>query len=202
MMEVASVTTPKGLADWIVTYDDAFPADLCTQLRALVDLQPDAVFAENWRRCQGFTRIDSRPILYDDLCTRLRTCFVAYKESMACAPLHHIGVIEAPNVFRYKTVDPAGANLFSCHTDAWSMETASRQVSIIVYLNDVDAGGETRFPKLDMTVKAKAGRVLLFPSSALFEHEGRAPLSHDKYILVTWLHLRGQGHHYRCHPFC
>lgn len=39
-----------------------------------------------------------------------------------------------------------------------------RILTVFLYLNDVEAGGGTNFPKLDVTVMPKRGRVLLWPS--------------------------------------
>ena len=39
-----------------------------------------------------------------------------------------------------------------------------RILTVYLYLNDVEAGGGTRFPGLDITVMPKRGRVLVWPS--------------------------------------
>lgn len=39
-----------------------------------------------------------------------------------------------------------------------------RILTAFLYLNDVEEGGETHFPDLDLTVAPKQGRVLLWPS--------------------------------------
>jgi prolyl 4-hydroxylase len=79
------------------------------------------------------------------------------------------------------------------------METASRQVSVIVYLNDVTEGGETSFDA-GTAVEPRAGRVLVFPSSFCFQHRGNPPVSNSKYVLVAWLHFDGTGHAYTTLP--
>ncbi len=58
------------------------------------------------------------------------------------------------------------------HFDAYDLSTArgqrccarggQRLVTLLGYLCDVEAGGSTSFPKLDVTVEAKQGRVLIF----------------------------------------
>ena len=53
--------------------------------------------------------------------------------------------------------------------------------TLLVYLNDVDDGGRTRFNKLDITVAPRKGGRLFFPADASgqfderLEHEGEAP---------------------------
>jgi hypothetical protein len=51
----------------------------------------------------------------------------------------------------------------------------------------VEAGGETRFPQLDLKVEARAGRLLMFPPYWMYQHEGLPPQSGDKYIISTYL---------------
>ena len=43
------------------------------------------------------------------------------------------------------------------------------------------------FPRLDLAVPARAGRLLVFPPYWMYQHAGRPPLSGDKYILSTYL---------------
>lgn len=61
-----------------------------------------------------------------------------------------------------------------------------RSISIILYLNDVEEGGETYFDQFDTSIKPMAGRLVIFPSTFPYSHEARTPKSGNKYILVTW----------------
>jgi hypothetical protein len=81
---------------------------------------------------------------------------------------------------------PAGEERFQVHFDSVH-QFAGRYLVILWYLNDVTAGGETRFPQLDVAVEARAGRLLMFPPNWQYQHEGVAPRSGDKYILSTYL---------------
>ena len=75
---------------------------------------------------------------------------------------------------------------FQLHFDAVN-QYAKRYLVLLWYLNDVERGGETRFPQLDLAVPARAGRLLMFPPYWMYQHEGVAPRSGDKYILSTYL---------------
>jgi hypothetical protein len=61
-----------------------------------------------------------------------------------------------------------------------------RIFSAVLYLNDVENGGETYFNSFDVSVSPKAGRLVMFPANFVYKHEARTPKSNDKFALVTW----------------
>lgn len=63
----------------------------------------------------------------------------------------------------------------------------NRQLAALFYLNDVEQGGETDFPYLDVRVKPRKGRLCLFPPFWTHKHAGLPPISNTKYIISTWL---------------
>lgn len=75
---------------------------------------------------------------------------------------------------------------FQLHFDSIN-HVANRYLVLLWYLNDVEQGGETRFPQLDVSIPARAGRLLMFPPYWMYQHEGMPPTSGDKYILSTYL---------------
>ena len=75
---------------------------------------------------------------------------------------------------------------FQLHFDSVN-HVANRYLVLLWYSNDVEQGGETCFPQLGVTIPARAGRLLMFPPYWMYQHEGRPPLSGDKYILSTYL---------------
>ncbi|MBL8269679.1 2OG-Fe(II) oxygenase [Steroidobacter sp.] len=85
-----------------------------------------------------------------------------------------------------KRYRPGHREQFQLHWDSIN-HVANRYLVLLWYLNDVELGGETRFPQLDVTVSARAGRLLMFPPYWMYQHEGLPPLTGDKYILSTYL---------------
>ena len=75
----------------------------------------------------------------------------------------------------------------SCRSFDSINEVCNRYLVLLWYLNDVEVGGETRFPQLDVKVQARAGRLLMFPPYWMYQHEGLPPQSGDKYIISTYL---------------
>ena len=85
-----------------------------------------------------------------------------------------------------KRYRPGQQEQFQLHFDAIN-HVANRYLVLLWYLNDVEQGGETRFPQLDVSIPARAGRLLMFPPYWMYQHEGLPPVSGDKYIISTYL---------------
>jgi prolyl 4-hydroxylase len=79
-----------------------------------------------------------------------------------------------------------------------SIERSGQRIgTLIMYLNDVEAGGETTFPEVGMTVVPRKGHAVYFeygnrlgqcdPASA---HAGAPLLSGEKWIATKWLRAR------------
>lgn len=85
-----------------------------------------------------------------------------------------------------KRYRPAEQEQFQLHFDSIYAKS-NRYLVLLWYLNDVAEGGETRFPQLELAIRPAAGRLLMFPPYWMYQHEGVAPASGDKYILSTYL---------------
>jgi hypothetical protein len=62
-----------------------------------------------------------------------------------------------------------------------------RVVSALLYLNEVEEGGETEFVNFDIKVKPKPGRLVIFPSNYAYRHAARLPKKGTKYVAVFWM---------------
>ena len=74
-----------------------------------------------------------------------------------------------------------------------------RMLTVYFYLNDVPAGGGTRFPDLNLTVTPKQGRVVMWPSvldgnvtvqDLRTDHEALPVEQGVKYGMNSWIHIR------------
>lgn len=61
-----------------------------------------------------------------------------------------------------------------------------RVISALLYLNDVESGGETEFVHFNIKVKPKAGRLVIFPSNYAYAHIAHPPKKGYKYVTVYW----------------
>lgn len=80
-----------------------------------------------------------------------------------------------------------GEGYYHWHNDfVLTLENGLRLFTFILYLNDVEAGGETEF--IDGTIiTPKTGKILIFPTSWYLVHRGKMPKTSVKYIITGWL---------------
>jgi hypothetical protein len=83
-----------------------------------------------------------------------------------------------------KTVVGGGYHIW--HSEH-SRNDSRRLLAYIVYLNDVEEGGETEFLYQHKRVKPKQGTVVIFPAGFTHTHRGNPPLSNTKYIMTGWV---------------
>lgn len=84
-----------------------------------------------------------------------------------------------------KTNPGEGYHLWHCEHCA--IPYGRRVAQAILYLNDIEEGGETEFLYYHKRVTPKAGTLIYFPSSFTHTHRGNPPLKGSKYIMNTWM---------------
>jgi|CXWL01.1.fsa_nt_gi hypothetical protein len=112
----------------------------------------------------------------------------AYMADVPCFRVTFINGLTHPDTgYQLQRYLPNGRDGFDWHADAVPHHT--RILAAIVYLNDVEKGGETEFDYhgKSVVVKPEAGAVLWFPCSFEYVHRGRTPESGPKYIATTFL---------------
>ena len=87
-------------------------------------------------------------------------------------------------------MSPKNKGKFDWHSDSSfgkAEHICNRHFAIIVYLNDVNSGGETEFMYQKTSIKPEVGKVIVFPSYPQWLHRGVIPKSNDKYIITTFM---------------
>ena len=84
-----------------------------------------------------------------------------------------------------KTKIGQGYHVF--HVESQGNMTKNRIAVFMLYLNDVEDGGETEFLYQKTRFKPKKDRLIMWPSSYPYLHRGNPPLSNDKYIITGWI---------------
>lgn len=72
------------------------------------------------------------------------------------------------------------------HYESCNRELCNRLITWMVYLNDVEEGGETEFLYQGMRVKPKQGTLVIWPAAFTHTHRGNPPLSNEKYVVTGW----------------
>ena len=84
-----------------------------------------------------------------------------------------------------KTTRGGGYHIWHC--ESLSKVSRDRALAWMVYLNDVEEGGETEFLYQKTRFKPSAGDILVWPTQFTHMHRGNPPISNDKYILTGWV---------------
>lgn len=178
---------------FIRIFDNAAPDDLCNRmLEAHMDMERNnqtqlgrahnGGVSLNYRSHVKTKFLDSSPIL-EEMREVIARCRDTYIEEHGLR--YEEGIVFEEELFSIKRY-PVGCGLFDEHADI-APPTKKREISILVYLNTVDKGGDTHFIYQNQRVAPVRGRVVVFPSSWMFFHEGMKPVTNDK-ILVTAFH--------------
>lgn len=83
-----------------------------------------------------------------------------------------------------KTVPGQGYHVW--HWEQDSVHHGHRLLLVMLYLNDVEEGGETEFLYQGLRVKPKQGSIMICPGSFTHTHRGNPPLTGEKYVMNTW----------------
>jgi hypothetical protein len=111
--------------------------------------------------------------------------FEHYFDSLGLKQYVHIDTFEDVRIKKYLK---GSTEEFKTHVDVADKDSAARFCVAILYLNDNN--GYTTFPNLNIAVAPKAGRVVMFPPTWMFPHNGLTPSDNDKYIMMTCLHYK------------
>lgn len=120
------------------------------------------------------TCLRTPPLIYD----MIRTVY-QYLDDYAARYGVTFRHLEPVNINRYKT-----GQKYHIHYD--DGPAVHRVISALLYLNDVEEGGETYFPAFDLTVKPAAARLVLFPSNYAYAHAALPPTKGVKYSVAFW----------------
>jgi hypothetical protein len=75
------------------------------------------------------------------------------------------------------------------HFENQLRDVSNRVLAWMLYLNDVEEGGETEFLYQHKRIIPKTGTILIWPAGFTHAHRGNPPLSNTKYIMTGWVEL-------------
>ena len=178
----------QNLSDYIKVYDDIISREDCDKMIAKYEKA-----VEHERVQSEIYQFEQLNIASNDNWKEESEMVSNLSYSGAVAYFNELNLPVVPQLqgfeeIRIKKYRPDENERFDVHVDVGDYRSAKRFLVIFAYLNDVEEGGETEFPTLGISVKPKAGRVLIFPPMWMFPHAGKAPVSGNKYIMGTYLH--------------
>lgn len=95
---------------------------------------------------------------------------------------------ERHTIFTYKLQKTErGGGYHVWHAESDTRLHSVRLATYILYLNDIEAGGETEFLYISKRLPAKQGTLVIFPPNYPWAHRGNPPLSGTKYIMTGWV---------------
>jgi len=105
--------------------------------------------------------------------------YAEYFDALNNSGAHHIwgNKVQKTNV---------GQGYHIWHYESSSRASCHRLLSHIIYLNDVEEGGETELLYFSKRFKPKKGTMILFPAAFTHTHRGNPPISNEKYIITGW----------------
>ena len=78
-------------------------------------------------------------------------------------------------------------NWHSEHTS--KMQDIRTILAFMVYLNDVDEGGETEFLYQSKRIQPRRNMFIIWPAGFTHTHRGNPPLSGEKYVITGWINV-------------
>ena len=127
--------------------------------------------------------LDSIPDVLEPALNGLQCCLVDYLDAFAfCNNAEPFGLVESINIQKYEP----GWAYWAAHSERQTISTSHRYLVWMIYLNDVEDGGETHFEYQDVGISPKAGRVVIWPTDWTHTHRGLPSKTGSKYIMTGW----------------
>lgn len=188
--------------NFIGVYDGYFSDDFCDNLIKHFEWclksnktwrrksEADSIYKEDSATTLNPQRIEELDFLHPEVQNYIEEfndvfwnqCYAEYIEKYGA-----LKQAENHTIFTYKlqkTLPSEGYHIW--HSESMSKSHCRRLGVYMVYLNDVDEGGETEFLYFSQRIKPKKGRLIIWPPNYPWTHRGNPPLSGVKYVLTGW----------------
>ena len=170
--------------DFIRTYDNYLSLESCQHF---IEIAETTKFF-----CRNKTDIKDKQITLDS--THPGSVERLYNEALVPALHQYVdefsylgctNLVSSAALLQITEPPDGGYHVWHCESTDW--RNASRLLAWVVYLNDVDGGGETEFLYQSKKVEPKQGKVVIFPGSFTHLHRGN-PTKSIKYLITGWWH--------------
>lgn len=172
--------------DFIGIYENAISENLCSRLIESFDrANQSSVYVEthnDMKRSDTSFRLSDLDIdLNMDLNSDLNVMLEKY--------IQEYPSLKSSNFQSFQNkmqVTPIGGGYHPWHFECATIDVSSRLLFWLLYLNDVEEGGETEFLYQKCRYKPKARTLMIAPASFTHTHRGNPPLSNIKYVATGW----------------
>ena len=186
----------ERLIDYIKVYDDICDKETCNQIVELFESQEEHHSYIDRLKRPTFTEMNisqryaARDAAWVGFQKQVQSMFVEavskYMDELDIGP--DFPAKYAFEEFRIKRYRQRSDDEFADHVDVGDYNSARRFLVCFLYLNDVEDGGTTDFPKINHTITPKCASILMFPPNWMYRHAGRPVIKGTKYILGSYLH--------------
>ena len=147
-----------NLTDYIKLYDDMFDEKFCqTAIKTFNESEITRIDREQRPTFNEFNisqRFMARDPAWMSIQKQIQTVFIdivkVYMNALQCEP--DFPAKYSFEEFRIKQYDNNGKDQFRDHVDVGDYNSARRFLVLFLYLNDVEVGGKTNFPRLDLSL--------------------------------------------------
>ena len=179
-------------------YDDVISKEWCNKVIDLFEQEKPTFHAgfnegDNPRKSYTELDIEGKDKWSDVKETFTKVCRQNFQSFIKDVNIekHHLPVVVDMENIRIKKYVANGKDVFKDHVDVIRSQgpSAKRFLVFIMYLSDVEEGGETNIPRYNIKCKPKAGRILMFPPFWTHPHSGEKVIKGTKYQIMTYLHM-------------
>jgi hypothetical protein len=190
----------SNIKDFIGVFDDVFSKEFCDNVIFFYEKMLESGFGHS-RQSEGdrkskkddvavylaqneVVRLDNATFLSAEFHdTFWKKCYSEYADEYGALVELSPHRIYSSKIQKTKV----GGGYHVWHPEVGGRENADRILFYILYLNDVEDGGETEFLYYPRRVKPKAGRMIVAPAHFTHTHRGNPPLTNEKYIITGWV---------------
>ena len=193
--------TKSDFTDFIGVWENFVPAPFCDQLvdygnAYLNDTIAHTIGDGNSEIMDGATMYEGKQHRHDksflvnyasekwaaQINQFLKSCALHYVYEYS--QLKRVGLSSYDIKFQ-KTSPGGGYHLW--HYESASAAFSQRELTWMIYLNDIEDGGETEFMYQKRRIKPTKGTVVMFPAGMCHVHKGNLVMGEkDKYIVTGW----------------
>lgn len=171
----------ESYLDFIGIYENVIHPDFCDWLVNYIDNSQHVGLRNEFHVQDRQVCLDTfSPNEAQAFMSNVNACLMSYTKKYPY--LSNFNYVSSLTLLQ-KTNPKEGYHLFHSENADWNL--ANRTIAWMVYLNDVEKGGETEFLYQDVKVKPEKGKVVIWPGSYTHLHRGNPPGS-PKYIATGW----------------